>query len=125
MTRYTADFRTDANYATHAFEADTPEAALRLAQALYDDEPDQLWFESYDEGQPVVEIAIHNSDGDQVALWQDDDLRVRLAAHDLLAALELCADCLADLARLDDGTPSISALNDARDAIAKAKGGRS
>ena len=40
----------------------------------------------------------------------------------MLAALELCVDCLADLARLDDGTPSMSALDQARAAIAKAKG---
>jgi hypothetical protein len=39
---------------------------------------------------------------------------------DLLEALELCVDCLDELARLDDGTPSISALNMAREAIAKA-----
>lgn len=45
------------------------------------------------------------------------------AAGDLLAALELCEDVLSDLARLDDGTPSVSALNAARKAIAKAKGG--
>lgn len=123
MPTYTADFRTDANYATHEFEADTPDAALRMAQALYAGEPDALWFQNYDAGEPVVEIAIHNGDGEQVALWQDDDLRMRLAASDLLEALELCVDSLADLARLDDGTPSISALNQARTAIAKANGG--
>ncbi len=44
------------------------------------------------------------------------------AAPDMLDALELCEDVLSDLARLDDGTPSISALNMARAAIAKAKG---
>lgn len=44
------------------------------------------------------------------------------AAPEMLEALELCEDVLADLARLDDGTPSISALNMARAAITKAKG---
>jgi hypothetical protein len=43
------------------------------------------------------------------------------AHRDLLEALELCVDCLTDLSRLDDGTPSISALDQARAAIAKAK----
>ena len=43
------------------------------------------------------------------------------AATDMLDALELCEDALADLARLDDGTPSVSALHAARAAIAKAK----
>jgi hypothetical protein len=45
------------------------------------------------------------------------------AASDMLEALELCEDVLSELARLDDGTPSVSALHTARDAIAKAKGG--
>jgi hypothetical protein len=44
------------------------------------------------------------------------------AHDDMLEALELCVDCLADLARLDDGTPSISALDKVRAAIAKATG---
>lgn len=44
------------------------------------------------------------------------------AAPAMLAALELCADVLAELARLDDGTPSIAALNQARAAIRKATG---
>jgi len=51
--------------------------------------------------------------------------RLMAAAPELLDALELCEDALADLARLDDGTPSISALQSARAAIAKAKGGAS
>jgi hypothetical protein len=46
--------------------------------------------------------------------------RLIAAAPDLLEALELCEDVLAELARLDDGTPSISALHAARAAIAKA-----
>ncbi len=40
----------------------------------------------------------------------------------MLEALELCEEVLAELARVDDGTPSISALNAARAAIAKATG---
>lgn len=78
-------------------------------------------FESYDGRHPVTEIAVCNADGDEVALWQDDELRMRLATGDMLEALELCVDCLTDLARLDDGTPSISALDRARAAIARAK----
>src|ERR1700679_4257089 len=49
--------------------------------------------------------------------------RLITAAPELVEALELCEDVLSELARLDDGTPSISALNAARKAIAKAKGG--
>jgi len=40
----------------------------------------------------------------------------------MLEALELCRDVLSDLARLDDGTPSISALNMVRALLAKRKG---
>jgi hypothetical protein len=46
--------------------------------------------------------------------------RLMAAAPEMLEALQLCEDVLADLARLDDGTPSVSALNMARAAIAKA-----
>ena len=46
------------------------------------------------------------------------------AATEMFDALQLCEEVLAWLARLDDGTPSVSALHMARDALAKAKGGR-
>jgi hypothetical protein len=46
--------------------------------------------------------------------------RLIAAAPEMFAALELCEDVLAELARLDDGTPSISALHAARAALAKA-----
>jgi len=45
------------------------------------------------------------------------------AAQDMLDALQLCEDVLSDLARLDDNTSSVSALNMTRAAIAKATGG--
>jgi hypothetical protein len=44
------------------------------------------------------------------------------AAPKMLEALRLCEDVLSELARLDDGTPSISALNMLRTAIADATG---
>lgn len=44
------------------------------------------------------------------------------AAAEMLEALKLCEDVLSDLARLDDGTPSVSALHMARNAIASATG---
>ncbi len=122
MPTYTADFRTNADYAITKLKARSPQHALRKARAFYDEHPEDLMFMDYDGGQPVSEIAVRDADGDEVALWQDDDLRLRLAAGDMRDALELCVDCLADLARLDDGTPSISALDQARAAIARAKG---
>ena len=36
----------------------TPEQALKKARRLYDDDPFDLMFESYDGGMPVNEIAI-------------------------------------------------------------------
>jgi hypothetical protein len=121
MPTYTAEFRTDADYAYCAFDARSPEDALKHARASLDDCNEELFFERYDDTHTVNEIALRDTDGNQVALWQDDELRLRLAAGDMLEALELCVDCLADLARLDDGTPSISALNQARAVIARAK----
>jgi hypothetical protein len=40
---------------------------------------------------------------------------------ELVEALRLCEDALSSLARLDDGTPSVSALNAARALIARAE----
>jgi hypothetical protein len=120
MPSYTAEFRTDADYATRAFKARSPRHALMKARAFYD-KRGELMFESYVWGHPVNEIAVRDAEDSEVALWQGDELRLRLAAGEMLEALELCVDCLADLARLDDGTPSISALEQARAAIARAK----
>lgn len=86
MPTYTAEFRTDADYATRAFKARSSQGALKKARAFYDERIDELMFESYDGGHPAIEIAVRDADGDEVALWQDDDLRMRLAAHDLLDA---------------------------------------
>ena len=84
---------------------------------------DELSFEHYSGAHPVNEIAVSDAAGDEAALWQDEDLRLRLAAGDLFDALELCVECLSELARLDDGTPSVSALDRARAAIARVKKG--
>jgi hypothetical protein len=130
MTIYTAYFRTDGDYADREFEADTPEHALALARAFYDECPEGLMFQDYDGGQPVNEIEIVDPDSDALAVWRDDDLHRRLAAGDLLEALETQTDAaqavidawesgdLADAVRRLDGS-----IEDARAAIAKAKGG--
>ncbi len=52
------------------------------------------------------------------------DAHLIAAGPEMREALELCEDVLSEFARLDDGTPSVSALHMARDALAKAKGGR-
>jgi hypothetical protein len=62
-------------------EAKTPEQALALAQKLYVDElhtdgPSRLWFEPYID-MTVNEIAVCDADGNELAAWYDDDMRLR------------------------------------------------
>ena len=121
MTTYTAYFRTDADWASKTFTAKTPEEALAKARAFHDARDGELSFQEYDGGSPLNEIEITGPEGDELAVWRYDDLWLRLASREMLEALELCEEVLAELARLDDGTPSISALHLARAAIAKAK----
>ena len=89
MPTYTAEFRTEIDYATREFKARSPRDVLKKARTFSDSHADELSFEHYSGAHPVNEIAVHDTDGNEVALWQDDDLRVRLAAYDLLDAGEL------------------------------------
>jgi hypothetical protein len=117
MTTYTAYFRTDAEFATCEINATTPEQALTLARQFYDNDPLHLTFESYDCGiMPVNEIAIQDADHNEVTVWLDEDLRLRLAARDLLEAAELV------VARWEQGDLA-DAVRQLDTAIAKAKGG--
>jgi hypothetical protein len=86
MPKYTATFRTDADYAEQVFTTRTPKAALALARRFHEDRPEDLMFEEYTNGMPVDEIEI-SRDGDVLAVWRSGDLNQRLAAPDLLAAL--------------------------------------
>ena len=122
MTTYTATFRTDAEYAEETFDADTPEQALTLARAFHDQHGKSLMFESYDAGMPVQEIAISDSEADELAIWRDDDLRLRLAARDLLAALRFCDMTLADLEASKRKGYIAAAQQMARAALAKVEG---
>jgi len=122
MTTYTATFRSDGEYASHDFDAETPEQALALARTFYADGTTELWFEHYDEA-PVNEIVIQNDDCDELAVWQDEDLRLRLAASDLLEALRFCDMTLADLEASKRKGYIQQAKLLARAAIAKAKEG--
>jgi hypothetical protein len=63
---------------------------------------------------------VHDAAGDEVALWQEDELRVRLAAHDLFDAGELALRELRGF--YSDGESEALRLLAA--AIARAKGGR-
>ena len=84
MKTYTVHFRTDAKYAIEEFNAETPEQALAAAQQFYA----VLDFMPYDDHQDVNEIEVFDGDEKQVAIWYDDELRLRLAASELLETLD-------------------------------------
>jgi hypothetical protein len=116
MTKFTVYFRSDSETASEEFDADTPQQALALARKAYEDDPSSLWFEPYDGAGPVNEIAVCGSDDDELVVWQDDDLRLRLAASDLLEAAEKV------VARWERGDLA-EAVRGLAGAIAKAKEG--
>jgi hypothetical protein len=91
MTTYTAHFRSDAAFASHDFEAETAHEALALAIKFNADDSSDLWFEHY-AAMPVSEIVVCDPDENELAVWYSDDLRLRLAAHDLLSAAEKILD---------------------------------
>jgi hypothetical protein len=118
MKTYTAYFRADAEFVSFDFDAETPEQALALARETYEDEPSELWF-APDGGMDVNEILVYDANGKAVAaVWYDDKICLRGAARDLLDALEAMID--RDDAESVFATP---VLNQARAAVAKAKGG--
>jgi hypothetical protein len=128
MPTYTAYFRTDADFASREFKASTPKQALRKARKFLDGHAEDLMFDHYDSGMPVNEIAIHDQDYSEVAVWYDDGLRLQLAASDLLDALEAqteAAQAVIDNWTEGDLAAAVRALDAsiaaARAAIAKAK----
>jgi hypothetical protein len=130
MKTYTAYFRTDADWADKTFKAKTPEQALAQARAFHDEHDGELLFQEYDGGLPLNEIEIVSPEGDELAIWRDKDLWLRLAAQDLFDALETQTDAAqavidawatGDLARAV--RTLTGATSAARAAIAAAKGG--
>ena len=115
MKTYTVNFASDAEFASRDIDADTPDQALTLARKLYEDDPSALWFEPYD-GMDVNEILVCDANGNKVAVWYDDNMRLRNAARDLLDAAELV------VARWERGDLA-AAVRDLDAAIAKAKEG--
>ena len=101
--------------------------ALRRARQIESEETETLDFQSYDGTNGIERIEIWAADRRTVAEWQSDDLRLRLAAGELLEALDAQTEAaqavidawaegdLAEAVRTLDG--SIPA---ARAAIAKA-----
>jgi hypothetical protein len=135
MKTYSILFAEDVpHYGTAEIEAQDDAAALEAAKAYDASEvtTDPEWENS------VCKRIVHIEDPDGNTVAHDIALdsfflhsggeKARMlcdAAMEMLEALRLCEDVLSELARLDDGTPSVSALNAARAAIAKAEGGPS
>jgi hypothetical protein len=94
MNTYTVHFRSDRNYADHDIEADTPEQALAVARQLCEcgDIYHEAFFDYYDGWAPINEIEACDEEGSPLATWYDDDMRLRLAAPDLLTAAEKVLD---------------------------------
>ena len=120
------------HYGSVEIEAENVTAALNAAKAydLSDVTNNPEWENS------VCKRIVHIEDSDGNTVHHDiplDDYFLRCgsekdrllcdAAPEMRKALELCGEVLSDLARLDHGTPSVTALNMTRDALAKANGG--
>jgi hypothetical protein len=130
MPIYTAYFRTDADWAEKTFKARTPKEALAKARAFHDEHNGELLFQEYSGGLPLNEIEICTAERDELAVWRDDDLWHRLAAQDLLKALEAQTDAaqvVIDSWEKGDLAGAVRTLDGfipaARAAIAAAKGG--
>jgi hypothetical protein len=124
MTVYTVHFQNSICSATHEIKAKTPEKALARARRHVEGDSLDLWFEPYDLTSEVNQIIVCDDEGTELAIWHDDDTRLRLAAQDLLDALEeLVARDRAEAAESGFTDDEMTWLEDARRAIAKAKGG--
>ena len=131
MTKYIAHLYTEADWAETEIKAATPAQALERAREIEADRLEILDFQSYGgAGDGVEHIRIiRASDGETVAEWKSKTLTLRLAASDVLDALEAQTDAaqavidawakgdLAGAVRMLDGS-----ISSARAAIAKAKG---
>jgi hypothetical protein len=121
MTIYTATFRKADTWATKEIDAMTPEQALLHARALIDNDDAALDWCTYDPSPVAVdEIEIANPDGAD-ACWRSEELALRLAASELLEALQFCAMTLADLECSKRKGYIAEAIELARAAIAKAR----
>lgn len=121
------------HYGEITIKASSDERAVRRAKRY---PLEDVFFEPYYEGvacRRIVEIAREEEPGKPFAGDISLDDAYRMHGHQvprrvceegsrLLEALKLCEDALSELARTDDGTPSISALQEARAAIAAAEG---
>lgn len=94
MPTYTATFRTDAEFATATVQAKNPRAALRVAQALWEQNQNALVFKRYEDIFPLNEIAITSASGRQLTEWLDEDMLLRLSAEEMRSALISAVEAL-------------------------------
>jgi hypothetical protein len=94
MNTYRVYFRSDLQWGREDIDAETPAQALAIARQRADDITSLCldYYEPFDN--PINEIEICDDDHDDLAVWQDDDLRLRLAARDLLGALQQAVTAL-------------------------------
>jgi len=116
MTEYRVYLRSDIQWTMRKFKARSPQHALKLARRLADERFDDLDFEDYDPSScPINEIGVCDDQGNELAVWFDDDLRLRLAARDLLEAAEKV------VARWERGDLA-EAVRELNEAVTRAKG---
>jgi hypothetical protein len=128
MKTYHVHFSNDQQLASRDIEAETPTQALAIARQLAESDPHMVLdqcFKACD--YPINEIEVCDADEqNSLAVWYDDDLRLRSAATDLLQALEQAVKALNTAPRfsvpaLDMDSYEVAAICDR--AIAEAKGG--
>jgi hypothetical protein len=115
MTIFSVEFRTDAGSAAKELKAKTAEAALARARRVASRDADSLCFQPYESEAAINEIVVANEDGEELAVWRDEDVPLRLAARDLLDAAR------AVIARWEKGDLA-EAARELAAAIAKAEG---
>jgi hypothetical protein len=114
---YQVYFRSDL-LGMREFIAETPEQALALARQFSSENSDcpKLDFYKTSDYSLINEIEVCDDEHNSLAVWHDDDLRLRLAARDLLDAAELV------VARWSEGDLA-EAVRQLDAAVAKATGG--
>src|SRR5262245_60115446 len=116
MKTYHVYFRTEHQWALRDFEAKTPEQALAEARRFADERHLELDFEDFSGFDAQInEIEVCDPEDNTLADWQDDDLRLRLSASELLEAAERV------VAHWERGDLA-SAVRDLAAVISKAKG---
>jgi hypothetical protein len=116
MAEYHVYLRTDAHWAMRRFNAGSPRHAITLARRFADAHFPDLNFETYlPVDCPINEIGVFDEGGSELAVWYDDDVRLRLAAPALLAAAAKV------VARWERGDLA-EAVRDLNDAVMRAQG---